>query len=153
MSKSLKTYKYKKTYNSTPSGYPVCIHDTCTMAEACLCHLAYMQINTTDRNYFRLVNPRQCSKDANCKFYHNSEPVAYARGFKNLQNNMLTSQYRDFMFKLIGRFGRTGYFERRRGIIALSPKEQQMILQVLREVGVTEDLKFDAYEENICWYD
>ena len=57
------------------------------------------------------------------------------------------------MFLLMREFSRNPYFERRRGETALAPKEQHIVLQALRKAGVTEDLKFDTYEENINWYD
>lgn len=57
------------------------------------------------------------------------------------------------MHKLIGKFSRNGYFERRRGESALSPKEQETVLAALKEVGVTEEMKFDSYESHINWYD
>lgn len=57
------------------------------------------------------------------------------------------------MSLLVREFSRNPYFERRRGETALSPKEQHIVLQALRKAGVTEDLKFDAYEENVNWYD
>ena len=45
------------------------------------------------------------------------------------------------------------YFERRRGEFPLSPKEQRIVLNALRRVGVTEELRFDHYEESVNWYD
>lgn len=66
---------------------------------------------------------------------------------------MYPGQYQTFMSLLMREFSRNPYFERRRGETALSPKEQHIVLQALRKAGVTEDLKFDAYEENINWYD
>lgn len=142
----------KKTYKSMPSDYPICLNMDCTMAGSCLHRLSYKEACASGI-YLRLVNPELCSKDAACRFYRDSKPVVYARGFKNMQNNMLPGQYQNFMFRLIGKFGRNAYFERRRGASALSPKEQKIVLEALRKVGITEDLKFDAYEENICWYD
>ncbi|MDR4037909.1 MAG: DUF6078 family protein, partial [Parabacteroides sp.] len=50
-------------------------------------------------------------------------------------------------------FGRNPYFERRRGEFPLSPKEQRIVLNALRRVGVTEELRFDHYEESVNWYD
>ena len=54
---------------------------------------------------------------------------------------------------LIAHFGRNPYFERRRGAYPLPPKEQEVILKALRQAGVTEELRFDSYEENINWND
>ena len=57
------------------------------------------------------------------------------------------------MNMLIATFGRNAYFERRRGETALSPKEQAIVLKALKKVGVTEEMKFDKYEENLNWND
>lgn len=51
------------------------------------------------------------------------------------------------------RDGACPYFERRRGEFPLSPKEQRIVLNALRRVGVTEELRFDQYEESVNWYD
>ena len=141
----------KNAYTSIPTDYPLCVHADCPMAATCLHQLAYTQIGTTNR-YLRLANPKRCSKDDKCEYYRNSTPVLYARGFKNLQEKMYPKQYKRFMHRLIGKFGRTAYFERRRGETLLSPKEQQIVLAALREVGIEEKLEFDAYEKNINWY-
>ena len=39
------------------------------------------------------------------------------------------------------------------GETALSPKEQAIVLKALKKVGVTEEMKFDKYEENLNWND
>ena len=57
------------------------------------------------------------------------------------------------MTMLIAKFGRNAYFERRRGERLLSPKEQVIILAALRQAGVTGEMEFDQYVENVNWYD
>ena len=54
---------------------------------------------------------------------------------------------------LTNKFGRTYYYKRRRGDTALTPKEQRMVPDALKQAGVTEEMKFESYEENINWYD
>ncbi|MGN0225642.1 MAG: DUF6078 family protein [Prevotella sp.] len=142
----------KKEYTSLPSGYAVCEHIDCKLASTCLHQLAYDQLMQRE-TYLRLLNPRKCSKDENCEFYRDNKPIVYARGFTNFQKRMFPDQYQKFMRLLIGKFSRNPYFERRRGETALSPKEQEIVLNALKQVGVTEVMKFDGYEENINWYD
>lgn len=77
----------------------------------------------------------------------------YARGFTGFQKRMFPGQYRTFMQTLIGTFGRNAYFERRRGETPLPPAEQETIIAALRKAGVTEDLTFDHYEEQINYCD
>lgn len=142
----------KKQYTSLPPGYAVCQHSDCKMAKTCLHQMAYDKLMQTE-TYLNLINPGKCSKDEHCGFYRDSKPVLYARGFTNFQKRMFPDQYQEFMRLLIGRFSRNPYFERRRGETALPPKEQEIVLNALKQVGVTEEMEFDSYEENINWYD
>ena len=142
----------KKTYTSLPSNYTVCEHSDCPMATTCLHQHAYTELMKTE-TILHLLNPTQCSKDETCKFYRSNTTVTYARGFTNFQKKMFPDQYQAFMYKLIGKFSRNGYFERRRGELTLSPKEQETVLTALKEVGITEEMKFDSYESHINWYD
>ena len=87
------------------------------------------------------------------KDFRDSAPVTYARGFTGMQSRMFPAQYQQFMSILMSHFGRNPYFERRRGEFPLSPKEQRIVLNALRRVGVTEELRFDHYEESVNWYD
>lgn len=142
----------KKTYKDIPPNYPVCGHADCPMVATCLHQLAYGPLKQKD-TILHLLNPDLCSRNESCRFYRSNAPVVYARGFTNFQQRMYPGQYQAFMHKLIGKFGRNSYFERRRGDTALSPKEQQWVLSVLKDVGIQEAMKFDSYEENTSWYD
>ena len=142
----------KKFYTSLPSGYAACLHADCPMAETCLHQIAYPMLLETN-NILSVVNPYRCSKDAKCKFYRSNKPITYARGFAHFQKRMFPEQYDRFSMILISKFGRNAYYERRRGDTALTPKEQRIVLDALKAVGVTEEMKFESYEENTNWYD
>ena len=100
-----------------------------------------------------VLNPGRCSKDAKCKFYRSNTPITYARGFAHFQKRMFPDQYDRFSMILMSTFGRNAYYERRRGDTALTPKEQRMVPDALKQAGVTEEMKFESYEENTNWYD
>ena len=142
----------KKFYTSLPAGYAVCQHANCPMAETCLHQIAYAELLAKE-DILRVVNPSKCSKDDQCKYYHSNEPITYARDFAHFQKRMFPEQYDRFSMILIGKFGRNAYYERRRGDTALTPEEQRIVLDALRKVGVTEEMKFKSYEENTNWYD
>lgn len=142
----------KKFYKDIPAEYPVCQYADCPRAATCLHQLVYQPLAERDA-YLRLINPDRCTKNSQCPYYRDSTPVTYARGFTGMQKHMYPGQNQIFMSLLVREFSRNPYFERRRGETALSPKEQHIVLQALRKAGVTEDLKFDAYEENVNWYD
>lgn len=142
----------KRTYTSLPTNYLTCEHTDCPQASTCLHQLAYTELMQTE-DTLHLINPNKCTKDGECRFYRSNTPVMYARGFTNFQKRMFPDQYQTFMSILMGKFGRNPYFERRRGETVLSPTEQETVLKALRKAGVTEELKFDKYEEMINWYD
>lgn len=143
----------KKLYKDIPVEYATCEHGDCPRAATCLHQLVYRPLLERGDTYLRLLNPRQCTQNDRCAHYRNSAPVTYARGFTGMQQHMFPEQYRRFMSILVGHFSRNPYFERRRGEVALSPKEQKIVFNALRQAGVTEELKFDRYEENVNWYD
>lgn len=142
----------KKTYIELPEKYPVCQYADCPLSASCLHYLAYAPL-LAQETYLRLINPEKCTKTDACPFYRNNEPVMYARGFTNFQKKMYPNQYQQFMSICVGKFSRNPYFERRRGDYPLPPSEQKFILDALKEVGVTEEMEFDSYEEKVNWYD
>lgn len=107
----------------------------------------------TTGNRITAAEPPLCTRDEACPYFRDSAPVTYARGFTGMQSRMFPAQYQQFMSILMSHFGRNPYFERRRGEFPLSPKEQRIVLNALRRVGVTEELRFDHYEESVNWYD
>ena len=143
---------HKKTYSSLPAEFAACQYSDCPLSADCLHFVAYPQLMET-QTYIRLINPKLCTKDEDCQFYRSAKPVLYARGFTNVQKCLLPEQYQRFMTTLIGRFGRNGYFDRRRGLTALSPAEQETVLAALAEVGFHDKIAFDNYEELTNYFD
>lgn len=142
----------KKLYKSIPKEYAACLNRECPRVGECLHGLAYELLLGTN-TYIRIINPQLCTAVADCQFYRSSKPVRYARGFTHFQQRMFPNQYARFKTILTGLFGRNPYFERRRGDTALTPTEQELILNTLKSVGVTEEMEFDSYEEAVSWYD
>ncbi len=135
-----------------PADYTVCLHEDCPMAATCLHQIAFTALQKSEA-VLSLINPKKCAKDSSCKFYRDSKPVKYAYGFTGFQKRMFPSQYKTFMGRLIKEFGRNEYFAYRRGSLSLAPKVQEVILAALHEAGITEDIPFDRYEEQINYCD
>ena len=133
-----------------PFNYGVCIHADCPQASACLRHDAFVAL-CSRCDYMRLINPTRCTTDGRCPFHASNRPVLFARGFTNFQQKMLPRQYKKFMKALTLHFGRTNYYDRRRGDRLLPPEEQEVILKALERAGVTEKMTFDDYEEGVLW--
>ena len=135
-----------------PYAFALCGDTECACAGTCLRHIAYLQQVETAK-VMTMVNLRFCAKDYTCAFYRDATPVVYARGFTQMQKRMLPEQYDKFLWKLIAHFGRNPYFERRNGKRLLPPGEQELIAEVARQVGMTEEFKFDTYEYRYNWKD
>ena len=74
-----------------------------------------MQALSKDAMSVHILNPQNTESSEKCEFYRSDEPQVYGRGFKNMQKQMLLGQYDTFRYRLIGKFGRNPYFERRKG--------------------------------------
>ena len=141
----------KISFKEVPDGYTVCIKSDCPLANNCLRQLA-MQVLTKQNKIVRIVNPLLTQPSEQCQFYRSDEPQLYARGFAAMKEEMLPRQYKVFMSRLQSKFGRTGYFERRRGDRLCSPKDIKAIEAVLKDLGL-QHLGFDAYEQRYNWND
>ena len=141
----------KISFIEVPNGYPVCIKADCPLANSCLRQLA-MQVLTTQHKIVRIVNPLLALPSEQCEFYRSDTPQVYARGFAAMKEEMLPRQYKVFMNRLQSAFGRTGYFERRRGVRLCSPKDIKILEAVLKDLGL-QHLGFDAYEQRYNWDD
>lgn len=141
----------KISFKEVPDGYTVCIKSDCPLANNCLRQLA-MQVLTKQNKIVRIVNPLLTQPSEQCQFYRSDEPQVYSRGFAAMKEEMLPRQYKVFMNRLQSAFGRTGYFERRRGDRLCSPKDIKTVEAVLKDLGL-QHLGFDAYEQRYNWND
>lgn len=142
----------KLIHDTLPQGYAVCLHNDCPLAQTCLHQLAYNPLLETQEE-LRMINPSRCSKEQTCKFYRSNKPLRYARGFASFQPKMLPRQWSSFVSILREEWGRTRFYERRRGDIAMPPAEQEFVLDALKQSGVIEIFEFDKYEDLLTWYD
>ena len=128
--------KKKFTLEDVPSGFALCMRNDCKLCDHCLRQMAYKDVVTEDLWAICLVNPLRVKPSETCEYFRTDELATYAKGFVKMKQEMLPRQYDEFMVRLIGRFGRTGYYERRRGERLCSPKEIEFIRNVLRRTRV-----------------
>ena len=143
--------KKKMTLNDVPGGYGMCTRDDCPVCNHCLRHMAFQEVEK-DLRFVYHVNPLRVEPSEKCEYFRSDELATYARGFTKMQQEMIPRQYQTFSVRLIGKFGRTGYFERRRGERLCTPSEIAAIRNVLREIGLPE-LEFDGYLKQYNWTD
>jgi hypothetical protein len=137
------------SFKEVPDNYTLCIKADCPLADHCLRQMA-MQVLTKRNKIVKIVNPLLTLPSEQCEFYRSDEPQVYARGFEAMKEEMLPRQYKVFMHRLQDYFGRTGYFERRRGERLCPPKDIKAVEAVLKELGLSH-LGFDAYEQHYNW--
>ena len=143
--------KKKFTMDDVPGGFAMCTRDDCKVCDHCLRHMAYKDIVTEKTWIISHVNPLRVVPNGECEYFRTDELATYAKGFTKMQRNMLPGQYDEFSVRLIGKFGRTGYYERRRGERLCTPKDIEKVRSVLQEIGLP-DLEFDGYlkQYNFC---
>ncbi|WP_051949718.1 DUF6078 family protein [Prevotella sp. FD3004] len=138
-------------FKEVPDHYLLCMKEDCPMADHCLRQMA-MHVLTKHDKVVKIANPLLTHPSERCKFYRPDEPQGFARGFAAMQEKMLPHQYSVFMKCLQQRFGRTGYFERRRGDRLCSPDDIKAIKALLEKMGL-QHLEFEAYELHHNWND
>lgn len=138
------------TVQNIPTNYAVCLHSDCPLAGECLRYMAFESLTQSD-DLLTLINPSHCSKDESCKYFRSNAEVRLARGFTNFQKKMYPEQYQRFMMLLIGAFGRSSYFRRRRGDCRLSQQDRMVVENALKQVGISEHLEFDEYVMGYDW--
>ena len=132
-----------------PNGYPICVVSDCPVANHCLRQMA-TQVLTKKNHLVTIVNPLRTKPSDQCEYYRSDEVQQYARGFNAMKAQMLPGQYKEFMDSLKLYFGRTRYFEHKRGECLCSPKDITVIRNLLNKLGLSH-LDFDAYEMHYNW--
>jgi len=135
-----------------PGGYGLCTRNDCAVCNHCLRHIAYNDVVTKELWVINHVNPLRIVPNAQCPFFRSDELATYAKGFVKMKQEMLPRQYDEFKCRLTGMFGRTGYYERRRGERLCSPSDIRKIRDVLQELKLPE-LEFDGYVKQLNWCD
>lgn len=83
--------------------------------------------------------------------YRSAEKVRYARGFVRMVRTLPVNISEMVMHKLIARFGRNGYYDMRKGKLAIAPAEQEIIRIVVAECDAQQEAEFDGYEMGYQW--
>ena len=141
----------KISFKDVPNGFVLCAKSDCLLANQCLRQMAMQMLTKCDK-IVKIVNPLLTQPSERCEFYRSDEPQMFACGFAAMKEEMLPRQYKVFMNRLQHKFGRTGYFERRRGERLCSPDDIKAVGAVLKDLDL-QHLCFDAYEQHYNWND
>lgn len=144
--------KKKFTLEDLPGGFALCMRNDCAVCNHCLRHMAYNDVVTKELWVINHVNPLRVVPNAQCPYFRTDELATYGKGFVKMKQEMLPRQYDEFSCRLISKFGRTGYYERRRGERLCSPSEMKVVRAVLHDLGLP-NLEFDSYVKKLNWCD
>ena len=86
-----------------------------------------------------------------CSNYADCSPVTYAKGFKNIFNELPKALGAELRLKLIEKFGQYNYYQYFSGKFIMSPSIQEIIQNTAKEVGITSPIIFSNTEERIHW--
>ena len=148
----VKTRSCPRNYTrKSPSTTPSASNKICPRAGKCLHQIAYQPLIEQPATVLRLLNPTLCTgmrlsptRDSAPSPTHGASPGCRAGcSRRNTSNSCRYSCPISDVTLLRAAKGR----------ISTSPKEQRIVLNALRRVGVTEELRFDHYEESVNWYD
>ncbi|KAB5260381.1 hypothetical protein DWX40_11670 [Bacteroides stercoris] len=138
-------------FSDIPRNFLWCINRQCPKAATCLRQLAE-RLSPVTLVSCETINPNHLTGPADgCPYFRSNKQVRYARGFLGILENLTTRQKRFFSSRIINNSSRRTYYRIRNGERALSPDEQQNIINVLKECGVTFAIEFDAYFEDYDW--
>lgn len=138
-------------FSAVPYRYIMCLNSQCPQASTCLRQLAEQSVPPT-QEHWNYLNPKYLAtlKGA-CPHYRSCAKVKYAIGFLDMMDNLPHKQMQSVALQLISLFSRRTYYRIRKGERLISPSEQQIILAVLKQCGVTSPRDFDAYTEDYEW--
>ncbi|MBD9145794.1 MAG: hypothetical protein EGP81_09635 [Bacteroides clarus] len=143
--------KNELTFSDIPNNFLWCINRQCTKAEVCLRQLAE-RLSPEELISCSTINLKHLAKfKKECPYFRSNKQVRYARGFLGILENLTTRQTRFFINRVISNSSRRTYYRIRNGERALSPVEQQSIINILKECGVTFSIEFDSYFEDYYW--
>lgn len=138
-------------FSKVPFSYNICLNRECPQANTCLRQLAE-QSAPDDIQSWTILSPKYLAslKDA-CPHYRSDTKVLFAKGFIKLLEDLPYKQMQAAVAQLSGYFGRRTYYRIRKGERLLSPSEQEMVLSILKNCGVSSHKGFDDYIKEYDW--
>ena len=133
-------------------GYVVWYKADCSHCEECLHYLVGQHGQTLSR-VVKAVNQQNTDIQAgHCPMYKYAGKQRMARGMTHLLTSDMPGRVeKDIRHQLFMYFGRTNYYEYRKGERLISPEQQQEIANIFQACGWNEPPQFDAFVEDYAW--
>ena len=143
--------KEKIDSSDIPTSYLLCMKQDCPKATTCLRRIAEQQIGD-EVKLWHVISPKYQEKQTDrCAYFLPADKLTYALGFIGMLDRMPYKLMQEAICKLMRRFGRRTYYRVRKGERPLSPDEQKSMLNILKQCGINDPGKFDAYFEAYDW--
>ena len=141
----------KIDFEKVPYQYPICLNRQCLKASTCLRQITEQSVPENIKHWI-IVSPKHlASIEGNCPYYRSNKKIQYAKGFIGMLENLPYKQMQTVILHLMSYFGRRTYYRSRKGERLLSLSEQQHVLNILKNCGVSTPQQFDAYVEDYDW--
>lgn len=139
------------SYSQIPKKYLLCLNEQCPKSATCLRHIA-VRYMPPEEKVWNILSPTYLSNMSDeCYYYCHNQKVRFACGFLGILKKLTQEQLSAFSSQVIATSSRRTYYRIRCGERSICPEEQQSLLNVLRQCGVTGILEFDSYYEDFQW--
>ena len=123
-------------YSQVPFTFGMCAAENCPQASTCLRQIA-LKHAPANKVFLPIMNPNHIKGiKEKCDYFCSNEKVRYAKGFMCTINALTVRVANTFRYRMIGYLGRKNYYLKRSGKLALTPAEQQWIINTAKELGV-----------------
>ena len=134
--------KEKIDSSDIPTSYLLCMKQDCPKATTCLRRIAEQQIGD-EVKLWHVISPKYQEKQTDrCAYFRPADKLTYALGFIGMLDRMPYKLMQEAICKLMRRFGRRTYYRVRKG---------ERMLNILKQCGINDPGKFDAYFEAYDW--
>ncbi len=138
-------------YSQVPFTFGMCAAENCPQASTCLRQIA-LKHASANKVFLPIMNPNHIKGiKEKCDYFCSNEKVRYAKGFMCTINALTVRVANTFRYRMIGYLGRKNYYLKRSGKLALTPAEQQWIINTAKELGVIQSEYFDSYIVEYNW--
>lgn len=141
----------KMDFSTVPYEYAMCLNHQCPQANTCLRQVAAQEAPDSKVKWVIISPKHLATVNDLCPYYRSSTKVSYAKGFIKMLENLPHRQMQIIISRLMNRLGRRTYYRVRKGERLLSPDEQQMVLNILKDCGASSPGDFDAYVKDYDW--
>lgn len=138
-------------FSKVPFQYAMCLNRECPKAKTCLRQLAEQYAPDSKKEWI-IISPKHLATFSHtCPYYRSNTKIRYAKGFIKMLENLPYNQMQTVILRLMSYFNRRTYYRIRKGERLLHPSEQQALLNILRNCGITSPQEFDTYIEDYDW--